>query len=247
MAVLGVDGWRGAWVGALLDGRSVTLLALPDVAAVLAVPDVELVAIDMPIGLSEDGARACDVAGPAAAGPRRAARSSRRRCGRCSPRDDYAEARRAVARGHGPAAGAVRAGLPAGEGHPAARRRARRPAVRPGRRGPPRAGLPRARRPACATGRAAPAARSSGCRALRPVMDVEHALAERPGRRPGDRRAGRLRGGLVGAAAGRRRRRVRRRRHARTAAAGRCGSAGDARGWQEVGPTACSSRRHARS
>jgi predicted RNase H-like nuclease len=62
MAVLGVDGWRGAWVGALLDGRSVTLLALPDVAAALAVPDVELIAIDMPIGLSDDGPRACDVA-----------------------------------------------------------------------------------------------------------------------------------------------------------------------------------------
>ena len=62
MAVLGVDGWRGAWVGALLDGRSVTVLALPDVAAVLAVPDVDLVAIDMPIGLSDDGVRACDVA-----------------------------------------------------------------------------------------------------------------------------------------------------------------------------------------
>jgi predicted RNase H-like nuclease len=60
--VLGVDGWRGAWVGALLEGRSVTLLTLPDVVAVLAVPDVELVAIDMPIGLSEDGVRACDVA-----------------------------------------------------------------------------------------------------------------------------------------------------------------------------------------
>ena len=57
MAVLGVDGWRGAWVGALLDGRGVTLLALPDVAAVLAVPDVELVGIDMPIGLSDDGVR----------------------------------------------------------------------------------------------------------------------------------------------------------------------------------------------
>jgi predicted RNase H-like nuclease len=62
MAVLGVDGWRGAWVGALLDGRSVTLLALPDIAAVLAVPDVELIAIDMPIGLSDDGPRACDIA-----------------------------------------------------------------------------------------------------------------------------------------------------------------------------------------
>jgi predicted RNase H-like nuclease len=62
VAVLGVDGWRGAWVGALLDGRSVTLLALPDVTAVLAVPGVDVIAIDMPIGLSDDGARACDVA-----------------------------------------------------------------------------------------------------------------------------------------------------------------------------------------
>lgn len=61
MAVLGVDGWRGAWVGARLDGRAVELLALPDAAAVLAVPDVEVVGIDMPIGLSDDGVRLCDV------------------------------------------------------------------------------------------------------------------------------------------------------------------------------------------
>jgi predicted RNase H-like nuclease len=61
VAVLGVDGWRGAWVGALLDGRRVTLLALADATAVLAVPDVEVIGIDMPIGLSDDGARACDV------------------------------------------------------------------------------------------------------------------------------------------------------------------------------------------
>jgi len=62
VAVLGVDGWRGAWVGARLDGRTVTLLALDDVTAVLAVPDVEVIGIDMPIGLSDDGVRACDVA-----------------------------------------------------------------------------------------------------------------------------------------------------------------------------------------
>ncbi|MGZ4657241.1 MAG: DUF429 domain-containing protein [Blastococcus sp.] len=62
MAVLGVDGWRDAWVGALLDGRTVTLLALLDVNAVLAVPGVAVVGIDMPIGLSDDGPRACDVA-----------------------------------------------------------------------------------------------------------------------------------------------------------------------------------------
>jgi predicted RNase H-like nuclease len=60
VAVLGVDGWRGQWVGALLDGRSVTLLALPDAAAVLAVEGVEVVGIDMPIGLSDDGPRRCD-------------------------------------------------------------------------------------------------------------------------------------------------------------------------------------------
>ncbi|MGX5656129.1 DUF429 domain-containing protein [Geodermatophilus nigrescens] len=60
MAVLGVDGWRGARVGALLDGGSVRLLHLRDAEAVLAVPDVEVVAIDMPIGLSDDGPRACD-------------------------------------------------------------------------------------------------------------------------------------------------------------------------------------------
>ena len=61
MAVLGVDGWRGRWVGALLSGRRVTLLVLPDPTAVLAVPDAEVIAIDMPIGLSDDGARRCDV------------------------------------------------------------------------------------------------------------------------------------------------------------------------------------------
>jgi predicted RNase H-like nuclease len=62
VAVLGVDGWRGRWVGALLDGRRVTLLLLPDAAAVLAVPDADVIGIDMPIGLAEDGPRACDVA-----------------------------------------------------------------------------------------------------------------------------------------------------------------------------------------
>jgi predicted RNase H-like nuclease len=92
VAVLGVDGWRGAWVGARLDGRTVELLALPDAAAVLAVPDVGVVGIDMPIGLSDDGVRACDV-------------EARRRLGRAGSSvfptpvravlasDDYAEAR----------------------------------------------------------------------------------------------------------------------------------------------------------
>lgn len=92
MAVLGVDGWRGRWVGALLDGRQVTLRLLPDAAAVLAVQDVAVIGIDMPIGLSEDGSRACDVAARALLGragssvfpaPVRAVLAT----------DDYAEAR----------------------------------------------------------------------------------------------------------------------------------------------------------
>jgi predicted RNase H-like nuclease len=62
VAVLGVDGWRGRWVGALLEGRHVTLRVLPDAAAVLAVDGVAAIGIDMPIGLAEDGPRACDVA-----------------------------------------------------------------------------------------------------------------------------------------------------------------------------------------
>jgi predicted RNase H-like nuclease len=68
VAVLGVDGWRGQWVGALLDGRRVTLRVLPDAAAVLAVPGVEVIGIDMPIGLSDDGPRNCDRAARALLG-----------------------------------------------------------------------------------------------------------------------------------------------------------------------------------
>ena len=61
MAVMGVDGWRGGWVGALLDGREVHVLHLTSMADVLAVPDVDVVGIDMPIGLSDDGRRTCDL------------------------------------------------------------------------------------------------------------------------------------------------------------------------------------------
>jgi predicted RNase H-like nuclease len=61
VAVLGVDGWKGRWVAARLDGRAITFSVIEDSAAVLAVRDVEVIAIDMPIGLSDDGVRACDV------------------------------------------------------------------------------------------------------------------------------------------------------------------------------------------
>lgn len=89
-----MDGWRGAWVGALLDGRSVRLVVLADAAAVLAVPDVEVVAVDMPIGLSEDGVRACDVAAAGLLRPTGAASSvSPTPVRAVLATDDYAEAR----------------------------------------------------------------------------------------------------------------------------------------------------------
>ena len=178
MAVLGVDGWRGRWVGALLDGRTVTLHALADVAAVLAVPDVDLIAIDMPIGLSEDGVRACDVearrrlrlAGSSVfPTPVRAVLAT----------DDYAEARRLSRQATDPPRApsaqafqlvkAIRAlddalGDPplehVVEVHPELAFRALDPAVRD-RKGSARGTIQR-------------------LRALREVMDVEEALAEAP-------------------------------------------------------------------
>ena len=69
-AVLGVDGCPGGWVGALVDGTSVSWLLLPDAAAVLAVP-AAAVGIDMPIGLPAVGPRAGDVAARALLGARR--------------------------------------------------------------------------------------------------------------------------------------------------------------------------------
>ncbi len=178
MAVLGVDGWRGRWVGALLDGRTVTLHALADVAAVLAVPDVDLIAIDMPIGLSEDGVRACDVearrrlrfAGSSVfPTPVRAVLAT----------DDYAEARRLSRQATDPPRApsaqafqlvkAIRAlddalGDPpldhVVEVHPELAFRALDPAVRD-RKGSARGTIQR-------------------LRALRAVMDVEEALAEAP-------------------------------------------------------------------
>src|SRR5579875_1883040 len=70
--VLGVDGWRGGWIGALVgDDLDPRWLLLPDAAAILAVP-ADLVAVDIPIGLPDAGRRACDAAArrelPGAAG-----------------------------------------------------------------------------------------------------------------------------------------------------------------------------------
>ncbi len=59
-AVLGVDGARGSWVGALVDGDRVSWSVLRDIDAALAL-DVEAVGVDMPIGLPATGRRECDL------------------------------------------------------------------------------------------------------------------------------------------------------------------------------------------
>ena len=62
--LLGVDGYPRGWVGAALgdDGRT-RLVTGPTVTDLVAqVPDVRVVAVDIPIGLCDDGRRACDVA-----------------------------------------------------------------------------------------------------------------------------------------------------------------------------------------
>jgi predicted RNase H-like nuclease len=59
--VLGVDGWRGGWIGALVDPDGhVEWRLLADAAGVVAV-DAAMTAIDIPMGLPEVGVRRCDV------------------------------------------------------------------------------------------------------------------------------------------------------------------------------------------
>jgi predicted RNase H-like nuclease len=65
--VLGVDGARGGWVGALVVGQTVTWLWLRGVDDVLAV-DADVIGIDMPVGLPASGRRGCDLAAKALLG-----------------------------------------------------------------------------------------------------------------------------------------------------------------------------------
>ena len=65
MRVAGVDGRRGGWVVATVDLEPAPSLVSLEYVAPLAPAvhaDIAVIAIDMPIGLSDSGARACDVA-----------------------------------------------------------------------------------------------------------------------------------------------------------------------------------------
>ncbi len=62
MDVVGVDGWRNGWVGiTLTNGRFREAWIAADASGVLeAAGAADVIAIDIPIGLSNTGTRACD-------------------------------------------------------------------------------------------------------------------------------------------------------------------------------------------
>jgi predicted RNase H-like nuclease len=65
--VLGLDGARGGWAGALLDDGRVRFLTVATVDDALRL-DVAAIGVDMPIGLPAHGRRACDLAAKRALG-----------------------------------------------------------------------------------------------------------------------------------------------------------------------------------
>ncbi len=59
--VAGVDGFRGRWVIALVDGRTLSFTVADGAAAVLAATaHCTAVAVDVPMGLADDGVRPCE-------------------------------------------------------------------------------------------------------------------------------------------------------------------------------------------
>jgi predicted RNase H-like nuclease len=72
MLAVGVDCWRGGWVGVVLeDGAYRSALAAPRLADVVAhVPGAAVFGVDIPIGLPDSGRRSADLAARAFVGPR---------------------------------------------------------------------------------------------------------------------------------------------------------------------------------
>jgi predicted RNase H-like nuclease len=73
-AVLGIDACRNGWVGVAVrppsDGVLAAVVAVKFAELVAQLPDPAVVAVDMPVGLSDTGVRAADVAARAALGRR---------------------------------------------------------------------------------------------------------------------------------------------------------------------------------
>ncbi len=60
MRALGLDGFSGGWVAVLLDGDRHEIRFCRDIAEVLSI-GFDRAAIDIPIGMTDDGERACDL------------------------------------------------------------------------------------------------------------------------------------------------------------------------------------------
>jgi predicted RNase H-like nuclease len=107
--VLGVDGARSGWLGALVDRPAVEWVYAVDVRDLLAL-DAAAVGIDIPIGLPESGVRACDVEARRLLGPRRSSvfAAPVRSVLHCAT---YAEARRVLATLDGPSMSAQAFGI----------------------------------------------------------------------------------------------------------------------------------------
>lgn len=71
MALAGVDGCRGGWLAAVLDGAHLSWRLVPAFRDLYDDTTLSVIAIDVPIGLPESGPRACDVQARALIGPRR--------------------------------------------------------------------------------------------------------------------------------------------------------------------------------
>jgi predicted RNase H-like nuclease len=63
MSVVGIDACKSGWIAVVLRGTSVSAVYLQGVSDLAAeIPDAEVIAIDIPIGLPKDGRRAADIA-----------------------------------------------------------------------------------------------------------------------------------------------------------------------------------------
>jgi predicted RNase H-like nuclease len=74
MRVAGVDSCRGGWLAVTYDtdtGQLSPRAHLSFMALLESIPEAAAIAVDMPIGLSEDGPRRCDIEARKVLGPRR--------------------------------------------------------------------------------------------------------------------------------------------------------------------------------
>jgi len=70
VSLAGVDGGRGQWLAAVLDGDEVSWRLVPTFKDLYDDTTLTVIAIDVPIGLPESGRRACDIEARAQLGAR---------------------------------------------------------------------------------------------------------------------------------------------------------------------------------